>query len=137
MNKVLLRLSFLMIIFTYLLGCDVMHDLIFMNKYTRDIYVIVDLNSIDNKISSRSEVLRIPSKSTGRTSRLSSWGHYMKDSMHVYVLDAYLVDKAQPLNTTYITDEQTNALEPDMILSRITILESSLYHRSNTVYISP
>lgn len=109
------------------LACDRTYGVVLVNQSNNDVYMVVDLNPIDDVITSGSEVVKVSSKSKNQVYRLSHFGYSVKDSMHVYLLDAQRVDSKCPIQSYYIKESHISNIESDMILLRMTILQSVLW----------
>lgn len=95
----------------------------FYNHSSCDVSLILDLNPYDGIItpgSSTDFVLALDWKYIENDKR---WDKLVKDSMHIYVLDAEVM-KLRPGDI--LSKEVIDKIDPDMILTRMTVTHNDL-----------
>ena len=116
-------LLFVLILLCFACGpIDIAYRFRFYNNSDNDIYAITDLSPCDEIISTgcvchyvfASKYLYIDSK--------RPWDTVVKDSMHIYVIDANMIH----LPCDRLSEENVELITPQMILARKTVFHSQL-----------
>ena len=89
----------------------------FYNHSSRDISIIIDLNAKDEIISYGSWAETIGASTYRSVNAYKSWDKVVKDSMHIYVMDAEQI----LLPNDYLSEDLIEKIEPEMILTRMTV----------------
>lgn len=97
----------------------------FDNDSDKEIYVISDLQPLDNRISAGSEINRIGPHYHNYTidrDYKNPWSEAIRDSMHLYILDAEKVT----LKIGFLSEEMIQSIPQDAYLARITVLKHQI-----------
>ena len=95
------------------------------NNTDKDIYIIIDTKPQDEVITIQSECWYCQAKNWRYIdNRHTPWDEIVKDSIHLYILDASMID----LPRDYLSPENAERITQNMLLSRIT-----LYHSQTVV----
>ena len=101
----------------------------FWNNTQAEIAIIIDLNPEDIVITQNSEAYHIRPNDymevlggTGKQDR--KWSQIVKDSIHIYVLDASFYDIPSAPLFGPVSKDIIDSITEDMILSRMTLLHS-------------
>ena len=103
----------------------------FDNDSDKEIYVISDLQPLDNRITAGSEIARVGPHTHDKTidrDYNNPWSEAIRDSMHLYVLDAEKVT----LKIGFLSEEMIQSIPQDAYLARITVLK----HQINEMHIT-
>lgn len=116
-----LFLSFVTVVFICMKCADAF---LFSNDTSHDIYIILDLNPKDGRVTAGSEIDYVRAHGARYEGRkvYDPWREAVKDSMHIYILDAAKVDL--PINL--ITEEQIRSIPQDAYVARMTVLQQQV-----------
>jgi len=112
-------------------GWKVVYFFKFVNNSDKDIYVIIDTEPQDEVITVQSWVYYCYANEERRIVSNHSWSEVVKDSIHVYVIDASKIH----LSTEYgVAQENIERITPDMVLAKKTMFHYNFSHSNVRVF---
>ena len=134
-----MRIKFLLFLFVVLLASscgpiDYVSFFYFKNLSDKDVWIVLDFAPKDERITTGSDFYKATHKNDCRVSRPGKqpWSELVRDSMHLYVLDASKVELSKNSGTIY--NQEIEGITQDMILARMKLLPNNLAQGVYVVY---